>query len=298
MAKYDINKFEFYNGKLYYNGFYATRQQVSAYKKLTGHSSAKATTSKPRERYRVGNRWAKMLSINPNSKAGTAKSWAKPLANKNGFIQVGRGNKIIERGGNTYWGANLKSTKRGVVSAGTLLIGSKDWIRHIQMSIHQLQVQAEYFRIAVGYRAQKVFQDSFRFQRFYSAEGQKWASLSAYTLRKRMKRKTSGPILREYGDLLNSIKIEENTALESGTIGTQIYTDKVPMNLAHHKKHTLCYAGWHNEGKGTYGRGVKGRSPKPYKKRQFIGHSSKILHFAAQIQKRYLFDMVFLSKKV
>lgn len=298
MAKYDIDKFEFYNGKLYYDGFYATKQQVSAYKKLTGRASTKTTSGVTRVRYRVGNRWAKMLSINPNSKAGTAKAWAKPLANKNGWVQVGRGNKIIEKGGNTYWGANLKSSKKGYASEGMILNGSKEWMRQIQLSLHQLQVQAEYFRIAVGYRAQKVFQDSFRFQKFYSEQGQRWASLSAYTLKKRKKRGTSGPILREYGDLLQSIKLEENTNVASNVMGTRIYTDKVPAEPSHHKKRTICYAGWHNEGEGTYGKGIKGRPPKHYVQRQFIGHSSHILSFAQKIQKRYLFDMVFLSKKV
>lgn len=96
---------------------------------------------------------------------------------------------------------------------------------------------------------------------------------------------------------MESIKLKERVNL----ITTRVYTDIVPANAAKHKKHSICYAGYHNEGKGTYGRGWNGHKPKPYIRRQFMGHSSHLDpykdSFMRKMMKMYLFDSVFLVKK-
>ena len=86
----------------------------------------------------------------------------------------------------------------------------------------------------------------------------------------------------------------------SGIVG--IETEVVRANPAHHKAHSICYAGYHNEGVGTYGR-YRGRfHSKRYIKRQFIGHSSYMNPitdpFMKKMLKLYLFDSVFLTRKV
>ena len=74
------------------------------------------------------------------------------------------------------------STKGKEVHPGstTVLAGTKQWIRQIQISLHQLYVNAENFRVVAGQRAIKVFQNSFKYQQFYNNRSHKWASLSSY----------------------------------------------------------------------------------------------------------------------
>lgn len=116
--------------------------------------------------------------------------------------------------------------------------------------------------------------------------------------KKRARRGTGNRILKEYGDLYNSIRIKEH----AGLYRTRVYTDVVHANASHHKKHSICYAGYHNEGEGTYGSGWNGHKPKPYIRRQFMGHSSYLDpltdSFMRKMVKLYLFDSVFLIKKV
>lgn len=233
--------------------------------------------------------------------------WAGPLSLRGGKDPIYNferalfedGGEIRKDSDSRRWGANLNNLNRkDMDKPGTgisaILNGAREWIRQIQISKHQLSINAEYFRIAVGYRAQKVFQDSFKYQKFWASGSQPWAPLSTFTKKKRAKRGTGTRILKEYGDLYESIKMDENAS--KGL--TRIYTDIVKANPEHHKKHSICYAGYHNDPRpgDTYGNGWGKRRPKQYIRRQFMGHSDKIDSFAARIMKRYLFDSVFLIK--
>lgn len=237
------------------------------------------------------------------------KNWSRVLALRGGDNPVydwrrgyfKEGSVIRKDSSKRLWGANLnhlnkKDIGKTNIGKGAILKGSKEWIRQIQISIHQLGINAESFRIAVGHRALKVFQDSFRYQQFWTTGSSKWPALSTFTKKKRAARGTGSKILREYGDLYQSIKLNE----QESTNLTRIYTDKVEANDKHHKKHTLCYAGYHNNPRPghTYGNGWGRRKPRNYIQRQFMGHSDKIDSFAFSVMKRYLFDSVFLIKKV
>lgn len=232
--------------------------------------------------------------------------WAKPMTLKGGSnpnYNWGRVSYINSKGSvsksssSDRWGADTNQGKRGAGSSATILNGTKQWIRQIQISQYALRMQAENFRVVVGRRAMKVFQNSFKYQQFYSNRSRRWTPLSSYTLKKRARRGTGSRILKEYGDLYNSIKLDES----AGVGRTRVYTDIVPANAGHHKKHSICYAGYHNEGKGTYGSAWNGHKPKPYVKRQFMGHSSYLNPFTdsfmRKMMKLYLFDSVFLMKK-
>lgn len=232
--------------------------------------------------------------------------WAKPMTLKGGSnpnYNWGRVSYINSKGSvsksssSDRWGADTNQGKRGAGSSATILNGTKQWIKQIQISQYALRMQAENFRVVVGRRAMKVFQNSFKYQQFYSNRSRRWTPLSSYTLKKRARRGTGSRILKEYGDLYNSIKLDES----AGVGRTRVYTDIVPANAGHHKKHSICYAGYHNEGKGTYGSAWNGHKPKPYVKRQFMGHSSYLNPFTdsfmRKMMKLYLFDSVFLIKK-
>lgn len=240
------------------------------------------------------------------NRQGHLASWAKPMSLKGGSnpnFNWGRVSYIDSKGtvhkasSSSSWGADINQGKKGAGESVTILHGTKQWVRQIQISLYALRVQSENFRVVVGRRAMKVFQNSFKYQQFYSSRSRRWTSLSPYTLKKREKRGTGSRILKEYGDLYNSIKLDES----AGAARTRVYTDIVPSNADHHKKHSICYAGYHNEGKGTYGSAWNGHKPKPYIKRQFMGHSSYLNPFTdsfmRKMMKLYLFDSVFLVKK-
>lgn len=241
------------------------------------------------------------------TRQGHAVAWSKPLSLKGGNTpnyNWGRVNFVDSSGkvrltsSNSQWGANINQRKSGNSDSTVILHGSKQWIRQLQISIHALHLQAENFRVMVGRRAIKVFQNSFKYQQFYSNRSQRWQALAPSTIKKRLKRGTGTRILKEYGDLYDSIKLEENAA----PFKTRVYTDIVPANTAHHKRQSICYAGYHNEGKGTYGAPKNGYTPKAYIKRKFMGHSSYLNpfsdNFMRKMMKLYLFDSVFLVKKV
>ena len=195
------------------------------------------------------------------------------------------------------WGTHVGGNKKGAPGSVCVLDGSKGWVRQLQIAITQMGLQAEYFRIAVGHKALKVFQESISHQRFYTKGSSKWTDLSDATKKKRARRHTGDHILREYGDLQKSIKIKER----ANAMRTKVYTDKVPADLRKHKKYTNCYAGWHNEGEGYYGAPRGKHIPRRYIKRQFMGFSSYLnpMTDAAmrKLTKLYLFDSVFLVKK-
>ena len=317
--KFDISKFKESAGRLYKNEgtalnpawFRASRSETEKYYKYingSGNKSAKA----PSKLMKVEPRFKKYFgpSTRLTGANGRIASWARPLSLKGGsnpvygwdrVRYVGENGRLGKDSSGRLWGANLnKLNKKDIgksgIGAGAVLNGSREWIRQIRISMHQLTINAEYFRIAVGNRAIKVFQDSIKYQQFWSSNGKRWAALSSYTLKKRAKRHTGNHILKEYGDLYNSIKL--NPTASKGL--TRIYTDVVNANVSHHKTHSICYAGYHNDPRpgDTYGNGFGTKRPKKYIRRQFIGFSDKIDSFAFSIMKRYLFDSVFLIRKV
>lgn len=237
------------------------------------------------------------------NRQGHVKSWAKPMTLKGGAdsnynwgrVNYRDSNGLIRRSSsNSSWGAKINQSSNG---DATVLNGTKQWLRQLQISMYALRVQAENFRVVVGRRALKVFQNSIKYQRFYSQNSHRWKVLSTATLIKRAKRGTGHHILKEYGDLLKSIKFQERVSVRV----SKVYTEVVPADTSKHKKYSICYAGYHNEGKGTYGSPRKGYVPKPYVKRQFMGHSSYLNPFTdsfmRKMMKLYLFDSVFLVKK-
>lgn len=303
-SKFDPSKVKIQFGKLYYEGEQLGSHRERQYKQwLRGQNggAVKGRATFPKQ-------YGKYFSAGTKftTRQGHLASWAKPMALRGGAnsnYNWSRVNYLDFNGGvhkassSGRWGSDINQGKRGSGGSATVLHGTKQWIRQIQISLYALRVQSENFRVVVGRRAMKVFQNSFKYQQFYSSRSRAWASLAPYTLKKRASRGTGSRILKEYGDLYNSIKMDEH----AGVMTSRIYTDIVPSNAAHHKKHSICYAGYHNEGKGTYGSGWNGHKPKPYIKRQFMGHSSYLNPFTdsfmRKMMKLYLFDSVFLVKK-
>lgn len=303
MAGYDINLFSERLGQLYYGNFRATLAQIKFYSNYYNRPIGKKSVARPT----VSQNYRKFFSGGTkfNSSSGHTQGWARNMTLKggqNGNMNFSRvkyrdfDGKIHKDSSKSRWGANINQKGNGP-NTTTVLHGTKGWLRQLMISNHALYINAEAFRIVVGRRALKVFQTSFRERKFHSAGSSPWAPLSAFTLKKRLKRGTGNKILREYGDLYNSIKIDEG----ADPITTRVYTDVVHENVSHHKRHSICYAGYHNEGRGTYGNGWGKRRPKAYIRRQFMGHSSYLNpftdRFLRKMMKIYLFDAVFLVKK-
>lgn len=302
--KFDPSKVKTQFGKHFYEGQRLGSHRERLYQQWLrnqGGGSVKGRATFPKQ-------YSKYFSSGTRFtiRQGHIAPWAKPMTLKGGSnpnYNWGRVSYINSKGSvsksssSSRWGADTNQGKRGAGSSATILNGTKQWIKQIQISQYALRVQAENFRVVVGRRAMKVFQNSFKYQQFYSNRSRRWTPLSSYTLKKRARRGTGSRILKEYGDLYNSIKLDES----AGVGRTRVYTDIVPANAGHHKKHSICYAGYHNEGKGTYGSAWNGHKPKPYVKRQFMGHSSYLNPFTdsfmRKMMKLYLFDSVFLMKK-
>lgn len=302
--KFDPSKVKTQFGKHFYEGQRLGSHRERLYQQWLrnqGGGSVKGRATFPKQ-------YSKYFSSGTRFtiRQGHIAPWAKPMTLKGGSnpnYNWGRVSYINSKGSvsksssSDRWGADTNQGKRGAGSSATILNGTKQWIRQIQISQYALRMEAENFRVVVGRRAMKVFQNSFKYQQFYSNRSRRWTPLSSYTLKKRARRGTGSRILKEYGDLYNSIKLDES----AGVGRTRVYTDIVPANAGHHKKHSICYAGYHNEGKGTYGSAWNGHKPKPYVKRQFMGHSSYLNPFTdsfmRKMMKLYLFDSVFLMKK-
>lgn len=293
MAKVDPSKFSGrgFNGEpRWYDGKTITSYRLKQWRQLQRGGSGRIST--------IPKKYQSYFSSSTQftNRQGHLNSWAKGMTlsgGKNPNYNWGRVNyrdfngKIGRVGSNQRWGANISKA-----NIGTILYGTKQWIRQIQISLHALYINAEHFRVLVGHRAIKVFQDSIRYQKFYSNNGKPWPALAPYTLRKRAKRGTGTHKLREFGDLEQSIQIKESI----NPFTTRVFTEIVPANLSHYKKHSIAYAGYHNEGKGHHG-----PISTPYKRRQFMGHSSYLNPFfdnyLKTMMKRYLFDSVFMVKK-
>ena len=324
--KFDLSQFQERAGTLYrYDGQVwnkATGSEVRWYSKnKTGGSSSLKAPKFERPIRDVPKNYKNLFQKKAPLKngQGVLRGWARPLTLRGGadpdygfrrltYYKPGvlvNGKRKIEFSPHTRYGTDLnqlnkKDIGKTKIGKGYVIKGSHGWIEHLKIAIRQVTLNAEHFRIAVGYRAMKVFQDSFKRQQFHSAGTTKWAPLSKFTLKKRKKRNIkSKKILHEYGDLRNSIEMNENYTgnTTSGKI-TRIYTKQVEANADHYKKRTLCYAGLHNSPQPgeTYGRW--GNPPKPYIQRQFMGHSTYIEAFALSKMKTYLFDDVFLVREV
>ena len=199
---------------------------------------------------------------------------------------------VVSRTGNTnQWGSNVSRGQKGGESMA-VFDRPEQLLQHFQITIYQLELQAESWRILVGQRALKVFENSFKYERFYTNDSTKWQELAQSTLNKKRKRGKNNGILKEYEDLRKSIVMENR----EGQNITEITTKDVEANEDHHKYQTLSYAALHNEGMGTIG-----RIGRRHVKRQFMGHSSYLDPFKdafmSTMIKRYLFDSVFLTKK-
>lgn len=302
--KFDPSKVKTQFGKHFYEGQRLGSHRERLYQQWLRHQGGgsvkgRATFPKQYSKYfSSGTRFTiRQGHIAPWAKPMTLKGGSNPNYNWGRVSYINSKGSVSKSSSSDRWGADTNQGKRGAGSSATILNGTKQWIKQIQISQYALRVQAENFRVVVGRRAMKVFQNSFKYQQFYSNRSRRWTPLSSYTLKKRARRGTGSRILKEYGDLYNSIKLDES----AGVGRTRVYTDIVPANAGHHKKHSICYAGYHNEGKGTYGSAWNGHKPKPYVKRQFMGHSSYLNPFTdsfmRKMMKLYLFDSVFLMKK-
>ena len=173
---------------------------------------------------------------------------------------------------------------------------------HLMIASYEVVKNSHNFAIILSLRAQKIFQQSFKYRRFYSAGASKWPDLTENTMKRRIKNGTwpgAGGILREFGDMYKSIKQRDVAS------GGQVYTDPSEYKPHTYKngktRRSICYAGIHNNGWEmgmTYGTGVGGkRAAVPVKQRQFMGHSTYLFNFANSIMGVYLFDEVFLTAK-
>lgn len=165
------------------------------------------------------------------------------------------------------------------------------------------------FSVAILQRASYVTTKSFEKQRFYSNNGQKWAEITENTYRnRRCHAKRYGgsvgkrnEILREFGFLRKSFVGFGNSQNSRGLLSSQmshspgsiegkIYMNNDIAKLNPHRKGFVRHVALHNEpGAGDY----YNFGHVPFKKRQFMGHSTYTLTFIEDYEKRYLFDNVF-----
>lgn len=308
--KLNYNEVTYYSGKYYYQGRPLTPYQIKKYREFSDKHIAKPTVPKsttelfPKNTPFYGQNknlrsWSRNLAVtggkNPNYMYQRPRYWRTDKdgngivefrKNRNGKVQ---GLKYQETSGER-WGINVN--KKQNVSVLNGLKGQLE--RHLKYLVYNVTKEAENFRIAVGYRALKIFDNSFRYSKFYSRNARSWHKLSPATLAKRRSRKTGSRILVEYGDLRNSLKIHEHSP--NLPLTTTVYTEEVFPSENNRQVNTFCYAGLHNEGVGTYG-----RTGKRYIKRQFMGHSSHLDPMTDRIMRKmtklYLFDAVFRVKE-
>lgn len=176
------------------------------------------------------------------------------------------------------------------------------WLRMHLISVpEKIEIASMNFTIILALRAQKIFQNSFKYKKFYSLDGGSWTPLAKSTIKKRERKGTwpgAGGMLREYGDMYRSIKLTKGGITRNGTKfnGSFVHTD--PKEYSQHsytnrrgqnvidKRGVFCYAGLHNEGgRIRYGHKLP--------KRQFMGHSSYLFEFALAQMDRYFFFNVF-----
>lgn len=244
-------------------------------------------------------------------RGGHIRDWYKPLtiSDKGGikFSKVHHEWTTVRRRGdgtitssktrvirsNSKWGVQIKQQGKG---GAFVLNGLGDWLRQLAIAKYRMALGAEYFRIAIGHRAKRVFELSFKYHKFYN-ENTEWKPLAEYTEKKRKRTNTwygdNKSKLYEHGRLASSLRLTNNSKV------TRIETQKVSVARRYKgytRVHSYVYAGWHNEDNP---RGRKWGEKIP--QRQFMGFSSstsfdKVDDFAFKIADRYLFDNVFLAK--
>lgn len=153
----------------------------------------------------------------------------------------------------------------------------KEFLLHLHMVKHMFPIAQEHWRNLLAHRALKVFQESFELKKFNSDGEKSWRHITKWT---KQKRKWHGywpntnRLLQETNKLYKSLHIEKNKVVADAP-----------------------YAGYHNDPENgmTYGNGFGGKysPPKLIKRRQFMGHSTKMEEFALTYIDRYLFDNIF-----
>lgn len=158
------------------------------------------------------------------------------------------------------------------------------------------------YAIALRQNALRIFGESFKSKRFYSANSKPWKPITEGTWRLRLyhqdkyDRQSVGArdeILREFGYLKGSIRVrDEKNVMNIGLTKYTIWTDPESFKSPVHKG--FVYAGIHNNpGMGdTYGRRF---GAKKVVRRQFMGHSSYQANFIRLYQNNYLFHSIFLD---
>lgn len=181
-----------------------------------------------------------------------------------------------------------RGKRRGATKA---MKSSKEWAINLIRLAEGISSHVLSFTAVTALRAQKVFQDSFKYKRFYSSGEPSWKPLSDFTIKKRLLQGTwpgAGGILRERGDMYNSLKVKKvNNGLYHGY---GVYTDPKEYKNGPHRG--FVYAGLHNNpsASDTYGDGFNGAiRPRKAIKRQFMGHSTYIDQFIFSNIDRYMF---------
>ena len=284
------------------------------YRQYNG-STPKGTRS--RTNVKLAERWRKQLwaeskwkSSPWNNQGNRIREHLRPLTINDRQPFYGR---VRTEAGRTHgqWGAKLSSGRyKGAVF---VLNGFPEWMKHLQIAKFRMPVLAEHFRIAVGQRALRVFQLSFKFHKFYN-EDTRWKELASYTRRKRTVAGTwfgsQKSKLFETGAMSNAFEFTTG----EGTHVTRVSTNKPNTTRKHMSVKDVMlgtpvknretyttdyiYAGIHNENTPK-GRKKGAKVPR----RQFMGWNNLHVHsmdkidmFAYEVADRYLFDSVFLTK--
>ena len=266
------------DGKYYYQG-----ERVTSRRWIQRYNREHGLTRKYNKK--AGYESSRKLS----TKQGSLKSWQNAYSKTNvspikgipRFDSQGQplfGTEKIK--GRARWGVDIN---KNVTSKNALTFAT--WADHLFTAAHQLTTQAERFRMAALHKALSTFEESFRYQKFRTAQSPKWRSLAPSTRNKRLKRKRKMgnimAILNEYGDLAKSLELNSSEHT--------ITTKEIPADISKYKYRNQTYAGFHNEG-------IPGRLTK----RQFMGHSSYLDPMTnttmSMMVKQYLFDSVFMVR--
>lgn len=154
------------------------------------------------------------------------------------------------------------------------------------------------FLTATSRNAYEVFRKSFKYKKFYSANGERWKELSDFTIKKRAHKRTwpGRGILEDSGILKDSIQVDtRDSKLGNHRFRERVFTNPKVFNSPKNPNRALCYAGLHNNpsSSDTYGSGFGGKQPKRIVQRQFMGFSTYIDKFMDKNIDKYLFDNIF-----
>lgn len=153
------------------------------------------------------------------------------------------------------------------------------------------------FLVETSVYSRMTFLKSFKYKKFYSANGKKWKELSGFTIKKRRREKTwPGNILEDSGTLKKSILFDRSVENQPPHVfKRKLFTNPDFFNNPKNPHRPMCYAGIHNNpsSSDTYGSGFGGKTAKRVVQRQFIGYSTYIDRFMNENIDKYLFDNVF-----